>query len=64
MVVDQYRARAAELLARSKTEPDEDTAAMLESVATCFQQLADTPALPVEFEFPRKPVFPHYPFWF
>ena len=64
MAVDQYRARAAELLARSKTEPDEDTAAMLEAVATCFQQLADTPALPVEFEFPRKPVFPHYPFRF
>ena len=41
MATDQYRARAAELLAQSKLEPDEDTAAMLEAVATCFQQLAD-----------------------
>jgi hypothetical protein len=64
MAVDQYRARAAQLLARSKTEPDEDAAAMLEAVATCFQQLADTPALPVEFEFPRKPTWPHYPLRF
>jgi hypothetical protein len=56
-----YRARAAELLAQSRLEPDEDAAAMLEDIATCFQQLADTPALPIVFEFPRKPVAPHYP---
>ena len=62
MAVDQYRARAAELRAQSKLEPDEDAAAMLEAIATCFQQLADTPAPPVEFEFPRTPMFPHYPF--
>jgi hypothetical protein len=57
MAADQYRARAAELLAQSRLEPDEDAAAMLEDIATCFQQLADTPAPPVVFEFPRKPVF-------
>jgi hypothetical protein len=62
MAVNQYRARAADLLAQSKLEPDKDAAAMLEAIATCFQQLADTPALPVVFEFPRKPVVPHYPF--
>ena len=62
MAADQYRARAAELLSQSKLEPDEDAAAMLEAIATCFQQLADTPALPVVFEFPRKPLFPHTPF--
>ena len=46
-----------------KAEPDEDTAAMLEAVATCFQQLADTPAPPIDFfELPRKRLFPHYPF--
>ena len=61
MAVDQYRGRAAELLAQSKLEPDEVAAAMLEAIATCFQQLADTPALPIVFEFPRKPVAPHYP---
>jgi hypothetical protein len=48
MAVDQYRARAAELRAQSKLEPDEDAAAMLEAIATCFQRLADTPAPPVE----------------
>ena len=62
MAAGQYRARAAELRAQSKLEPDEDAAAMLEAIATCFQQLADTPAPPVVFEFPRKPMFPHYPF--
>ena len=62
MAADQYRARAAELRAQSKLEPDEDAAAMLEAIANCFQQLADTPAPPVEFEFPRKPMFPRYPF--
>ena len=62
MAVDQYRARAAELRAQSKLEPDEDAAAILKAIATCFQRLADTPAPPVEFEFPRKPMFPHYPF--
>ena len=61
MAVDQYRGRAAELLAQSKLEPDKDAAAMLQAIATCFQQLADTPALPIVFEFPRKPVAPHYP---
>ena len=60
MAADKYRARAAELRAQSKLEPDEDAAAMLEAIATCFQQLADTPALPVVFEFPRRPVFPNY----
>jgi hypothetical protein len=62
MAADQYRARAAELRAQSKIEPDEEAAAMLEAIATCFQQLADTPAPPVVFEFPRKPMFPNYPF--
>jgi hypothetical protein len=51
MAADQYRARAAELLAQSKLEPDKDAATMLETVAICFQQLADTPAPPVEFDF-------------
>ena len=62
MAADEYRARAAELLAQSKLEADRDVAAMLEDIAACFQQLADIPALPVVFEFPRKPMFPHYPF--
>lgn len=57
MAVDQYRARASELLAQSKIEQDPEVAAMLETVAACFQRLADTPALPVEFEFPRKGMF-------
>ena len=47
MAADQYRARAAELLSQSKHEPDEDAAAMFGDIATCFQQLADTPALPI-----------------
>jgi hypothetical protein len=47
MAADHYRARAAELLAQSRLEPDEDAAAMLGDIATCFQQLADTPALPI-----------------
>ena len=62
MAADHYRARAAELLAQSKLEPDGDAAAMLEAVASCFQQLADTPTPPIEFELPRKRLFPHYPF--
>lgn len=44
MAVDQYRASAAELRAQSKLEPDEDAAAILKAIATCFQRLADTPA--------------------
>jgi len=54
----QYRARASELLAQSKIEQDPEVAAMLEAVAACFQQLADTSTLPIEFELPRKGMFP------
>jgi hypothetical protein len=58
MAQDQYRARAAELFVQSKLEQDPQTAAMLETVAACFRQLADTPTLPIEFELPRHGVFP------
>jgi hypothetical protein len=58
MAEDQYRARASELLAQSKIEQDPEVAAMLEAVAACFQQLADTPTLPLDFEFPRKGMLP------
>jgi len=57
MANDHYRARAAEVLAQSKVEQDPEVVAMLEAVAGCFQQLADTPALPVDFEFPRGGLF-------
>ena len=62
MAPDQYRARAAELRAQSKIEQDPEVAAMFEAVAACFQQLADTPTLPIEFELPRKQLFPRDPF--
>jgi hypothetical protein len=62
MAQEQYRARAAQLHAQSKLEQDPERAALMENVAACFQQLADTPTLPIEFEFPRERMFPHYPF--
>jgi hypothetical protein len=43
MAADDYRARAAELLARSKVERDPEVAELFETVAGGFQQLADTP---------------------
>ena len=50
MTADEYRIRAAELLARSKLERDPEAAALLETIAGGFQQLADnTPTLPIEF---------------
>jgi hypothetical protein len=48
MAADDYRIRAAELLARSKLERDPEFAALLETIAGGFQQLADTPTLPIE----------------
>jgi hypothetical protein len=54
MATDDYRARAAELLARSKLERDPEVADLLETIADGFQQLADTPPLPIEFNFPPK----------
>ena len=57
MAEEQYRARASELLAQSQIEQDPDVAAMLEMIAACFQQLADTPTLPLDFELPRKGIF-------
>jgi hypothetical protein len=57
MAEDQYRARATELLAQSKLEQDPEVAAMLEAVGVCFQQLADTPTLSIDFELPRKGMF-------
>jgi hypothetical protein len=48
MAADEYRIRAAELLARSKRERDPEVAALLETIARGFQQLADTPTLPIE----------------
>lgn len=47
---NSYSARAAELLARAKVEHDPELAAMLESIAAGFQELANnTPTLPIEF---------------
>jgi hypothetical protein len=48
MATDDYRARAAELLARSKLERDPEVADLLESVSGAFQQLADSPTLPID----------------
>ena len=62
MAQKQYRTRAAELLAQSKLQQNPDIAAFLEGVAACFRQLADTPTLPIVFEFPRKRMFPRYSF--
>jgi hypothetical protein len=50
MAADDY-ARAAELLARSKVERDPEVAELLETVAGGFQQLADTPTLPIQLNF-------------
>jgi hypothetical protein len=58
MAAQEYRARAAELLAQSKLERDPEFAETLETVAACFRQLADTPTLPLEFEFPRTGLLP------
>ena len=60
MAEKDYRARAAELLAQSKLEPDPEVAETLEAVAECFQQLADSPAL--EFEFLRQDLFLRDPY--
>ena len=57
MAETEYRARAAELLARSRLEQDPQVAETLEAVAVCFQQLADCPPLAVEFEFPHQGLF-------
>ena len=54
MANKDYRARAAELLARAKLERDPEVAETLEVVAECFQQLADSPPLALEFQFPRE----------
>jgi len=62
MAPDQYRARAAELLAQARHEQDPEVAAVLEAVAASFQQLADTPAPPVQFEVPRSLYTRRYPF--
>jgi len=62
MAPDQYRARAVELLAQSRLEQDPEVAAMLEAVAECFQQLADTEAPPVQFEVPRSLYTRRFPF--
>jgi hypothetical protein len=61
MAQDQYRARAAELRAQSKIEQNPEVA-MFEAVAVCVQQLADAPTLPIEFELPRKLLYPRDPF--
>ena len=47
MAQEQYRARAAQLHAQSKLEQDPERAALMENVAACFQQLADTPLFPL-----------------
>ena len=62
MANNQYRARADEILAQSKVEQDPEVVAMLETVVACFRQLADTPALPVDFEFPREGLLANYPY--
>lgn len=58
MANEQYRARGAELLHKSKLQQDPEVAATLETIAECFKALADTPTLPIEFELPRKHMFP------
>jgi len=62
MAQQQYRARAAELLAQSKLEQDPEVAQTLRTVAACFQQLADASTLPLEFDIPRGLLFPRDPF--
>jgi hypothetical protein len=63
MEVDKYRARAAELHARSELEQDPQVAATLKTIAECFNALAGTPTLPIEFfDFPRKYMFPRDPY--
>jgi hypothetical protein len=62
MTESQYRARAAELREQSEFHQDPVAADLLKTLAGCFQQLADTPTLPIEFEFPRKRLFPRDPF--
>jgi hypothetical protein len=54
MAEKEYRARAAELFAQAKLEQDPEVAETLEVVAEGFQQLADSPPLAMEFEFPRQ----------
>jgi hypothetical protein len=49
--------------AHSQTlERDPEVAETLEAVAECFQQLADSPPLAVEFEFPRTGLFARDPY--
>ena len=55
---EKYRARAAELREQSKLVQDPQVAALLEGIADCFQQLANTSSPPIVFEFPRKGLFP------
>jgi hypothetical protein len=55
---EKYRARAAELREQSKLVQDPQVAVLLEEVANCFQQLANTSSPPIVFEFPRKGLFP------
>ena len=56
---EKYRARAAELREQSKLVQDPQVAVLLEEVANCFQQLANTFSPPIDvFEFPRKGLFP------
>ena len=62
MAEKEYRARAAELRAQSNLERDPEVAETLEAVAECFQQLADSPPLAVEFEFPRTGLFARDPY--
>jgi len=50
--------RAAELRDLSQLEQDPEVAALLEGIADCFQQLANTFSPPIVFEFPRKRLFP------
>ena len=47
---------------QSKLEQDPEVAETLEAVAECFQQLADSPPLALEFEFPRDGLFPRDPY--
>jgi len=62
MAAQQYRARAAELLAQSELEHDPEVAEILRTVAGCFRQLADAAPLPLEFELPRSGLFLREPF--
>jgi len=62
MAEKEYRARAAELHEQARLEQDPEVAETLEAVAECFQQLADSPPLALEFEFPRQGLFHRYPY--